>query len=138
MFPWKTVGMPVLTEVLFTCVLRLMDGRLPQNKRFKTGPDDIRYTLAFFSTFEELKLPIKGPMEDAGVVKLYEPSPTPCLYLADVQNMVGTVPLMSLFLAGNSAPTILHMFSKCKDSGFQYSCADAAAVDGRGQQCLRG
>ena len=36
----------------------------------KTGPDDLRYDLVFFSTFEELKLPITGPMEDAGVVKL--------------------------------------------------------------------
>ncbi len=27
-------------------------------------------------------VPIKGPMKDAGVVKLYEPSPIPCLYVA--------------------------------------------------------
>ncbi len=33
-------------------------------------------------------------MEDAGVVKLYEPSPTPCLHVAPAQNMVGRVPLM--------------------------------------------
>ena len=81
--------------------------------------------------FEELKLPIKGPMEDAGGIKLYEPSPTHCLYVADVQNMVGRVPLMPLFLAGNSTPTIPHILSKRKDSGFQYGCADAAATDGR-------
>jgi hypothetical protein len=37
---------------------------------------------------------IKGSMQDAGVVKLYEPSPTPCLYVADVQNMVARVPLI--------------------------------------------
>jgi hypothetical protein len=76
-------------------------------------------------------LPIKGPMEDAGVIKLYEPSPAHCLYVADVQNMVGRVPLMPLFLAGNSTPTMPHIFSKHKDSGFQYGCADAAATDGR-------
>jgi hypothetical protein len=73
-------------------------------------------------------------MEDAGVIKLYEPFPTPCLRVnvADVQNMVGRVPpsLIPLFLAGNSTPTIPHMFSKRKDSGFQYGCADAAATDG--------
>jgi hypothetical protein len=42
--------------------------------------------------------------------------------------------LMTLFLAGNSTPTIPHMFSKRKDSGFPtfpYGCADAAAADGR-------
>jgi hypothetical protein len=70
-------------------------------------------------------------MEDAGVIKLHEPSPTPCLYVADVQNMVGRVPLMPLFLAGNATPTISHIFSKRKDSGFQYGCANAGATDGR-------
>ena len=118
-------------QLFFTCVLRPKDGRLPKNRTYKTGPDDIIYTLVFFSTFEELKLPIKGPMEDAGVIKLYEPSPTPCLYVANVQNMVGRVPLMPLFLAGNSTPTMPHIFSKRKDSGFPYGCADAAATDGR-------
>ncbi len=41
--------------------------------------DDLSYYLVFFNTFEELTLPITGPMEDAGEIKLYEPSPTPCL-----------------------------------------------------------
>jgi hypothetical protein len=89
------------------------------------------YYLVFFSTFEELTLPIKGPMEDAGVIKLYEPSPTPCLCVAMAENMVGRVPLIPLFLAGNSTPTIPHMFSKRKDSGFPHGCADSAAADER-------
>ena len=70
-------------------------------------------------------------MEDAEVVKLYKPSPTPCLYVAPVQNMVGRVPLIPLFLDGNSTPTIPHMFAKRKDACFPFGCADAAAVDGR-------
>ena len=70
-------------------------------------------------------------MEDAGVAKLYKSSPTPCLYVAPVQNMVGRVPLIPLFLAGNSTPTIPHMFAKRKDACFPFGCADAAAVDGR-------
>ena len=70
-------------------------------------------------------------MEDAGVVKLYEPSPTPCLYVAKAENMVGRVPLMTLFLAGNTTPTIPHLYSKRKDSGFPMGCADTASVDGR-------
>jgi hypothetical protein len=49
---------------------------LPKNCYHKTGPDDIKNNLVFFSTFEELVMPIKGPMEDAEVIKLYEPSPT--------------------------------------------------------------
>ena len=89
------------------------------------------YYLVFFNTFEELTLPIKGPMEDAGVIKLYEPSPTQCLYVAPAENMVCRVPLIPLFLAVSSTPTIPHMFSKRKDSGFPFGCADAAAADGR-------
>jgi hypothetical protein len=76
-------------------------------------------------------LPIKGPMEDAGVIKLYEPSPPPCRYVAMAETMVGRVPLIPLFLAGNSTPTIPHMFSKRKDSGFPHGCADPATADGR-------
>ena len=64
-------------------------------------------------------------------VKLYEPSPTPCLYVAPAENMMGRVPLIPLFLAGNSTPTIPHMFSKNKAAGFPSGCADAAALDGR-------
>ena len=46
--------------------------KLPKNGLFKICPDDLLYHLVFFNTFEELQLPIKGPMEDAGVIKLYE------------------------------------------------------------------
>jgi hypothetical protein len=70
-------------------------------------------------------------MEEAGVIKLYEPSPTPCLYVAPTENMVGRVPLIQLFLAGNSTPTIPHMYSKHKNAGFPMGCANAAAADGK-------
>ncbi len=76
-------------------------------------------------------MPITGPIEDSGVVKLYEPSPTPCLYVAPVENMVGRVPLMPLFLAGNATHTIPHLYSKHKESGFPLGCTDTAAADGR-------
>jgi hypothetical protein len=33
-------------------------------------PDDLLHELVFFNTFEELHLPIKGPMEGSGLVKL--------------------------------------------------------------------
>ncbi len=64
-------------QLFFTCVLRPKDGRLPKNRTYTTGPADMIYTLVFFSTFEELILPINGPMQDAGVIKLYEPSQAP-------------------------------------------------------------
>ena len=121
----------VRPQLFFSCHLRPKGGRLPKNASHKIGPDDLRYDLVFFSTFEELVLPIKGPMEDAGVVKLYEPSPTPCLYVAPAENMVGRIPLMPCFLDGNATPTIPHKYSKNKQSCFPAGCADSAAEDGR-------
>jgi hypothetical protein len=74
----------------------------------------------------------------AGVVKLYEFPPPHCLYVAPAESMVGTmfllIPLflagIPLFLAGNTTPTIPHVYNKRKDSGFPMGCADAAALDG--------
>jgi hypothetical protein len=103
---------------------------LPKNPLYMTGQDDLLFNLVFFSTFEELNLPIKGPMEDAGVVKLYEPSPTTCIYVAPAENMVARVPLIHLLLAGNTTATIPRVYSKRKDSGFPMGCADEAALDG--------
>ncbi len=40
--------------------------------------------------------------------------------------MVGRVLLIPLFLADNSTPTIPHKFSKGKDSGFPFGCANVA------------
>ena len=125
-------------QLFYKFYLRPKHGRLPRNGTYKAGPgiymyilvytsmyvfnhfltDDLLRELVFFNTFEELNLPIKGPMEDAGVVKLYEPSPTPCLYVAPAENMVGRVPLMPLFLAGNATPTIPRMHSKRQ--GFRF------------------
>ena len=64
------------------------------------------------------------------MTKLYEPCPTPCLYVAPAANMVGRVPLIPLFLSGNSTPTIPHKYSKHKSSGFPAGSCDTAAADG--------
>jgi hypothetical protein len=70
-------------------------------------------------------------LEDAGVVKLYEPSPTQCLYVAHARNMVGRILLMPCFLDGNATPSIPHTYSKNKNSCFPAGCADIAAEGGR-------
>ncbi len=95
------------------------------------GPDDIGFHLVFFSAFEELNLPISWPMESAGVTKLYEPFPTLCLYATPAACMVGRVPMIPLFLAGNSTPIIPHKYSQHKRSGFPVGSCDTAAADGR-------
>ena len=91
-----------LPQLFFTCHLCPAGARPPKNSSYKIGPDDLLFQLVFFSTFEELHLPIHGPMEDAEVLKLYDLSPIPCLYVAPVANVLGRVPLIPLFLAGNS------------------------------------
>ena len=53
-------------QLFFTCILRPKNGRVPKNPTYRTGPDDVFHHLVFLSTFEELKLPISGPMERAG------------------------------------------------------------------------
>ena len=153
MLTWMTVGMrvpssfssaicvqrmeeslrtaPTKLVQVYTCIYMYICVYLGISVFNNCLPDDLLRELVFFNTFEELKLPIKGPMEDAEVIKLYEPSPTPCLYVAPAENMVGRVPLMPLFLAGNATPTIPHLFSKRKDSGFPMGCADTASVEGR-------
>jgi hypothetical protein len=88
-------------QLFFKCCLRPKHGREPKNSNYKAGPgiywyihvyhsmyvfnhfipDDLLHELVFLNT-EELHLPIKGPMEDSGVVKLYELSPSSYLYVA--------------------------------------------------------
>jgi hypothetical protein len=70
---------------VFKCLLRPKHGRQPKNRNYKACPDELLYHLVFFNTFEELNLPIKGPMEEAGVIKLYKPSPTLCLFVAPTE-----------------------------------------------------
>jgi hypothetical protein len=53
------------------------------------------------------------------------------VYFTLIYNVVGRVPLIPLFMAGNSTPTIPHKFSKHKSSGFSMGSADSAAADGR-------
>ncbi len=72
--------------------------------------------------------PADVPFEDCWYAR-----PIPCLYVAPVSNMLGRVPLIPLFLAGNSTPTIPHKFSKHKGSAFPMGSADTAnaSADGR-------
>ncbi len=58
MFPLKTVGY-ACPQLFFQCHLRPTGGRQPKNLSYKIGPDDdLMFNLVFFSTFEELNLPI--------------------------------------------------------------------------------
>ncbi len=56
MLPWNFEDCwAARPQLFFSCVQRRpQDGRMPTNGCHKTGPDDIKYDLVFFSTFEEL------------------------------------------------------------------------------------
>ncbi len=101
MFHWSTVGMPVTSFSWRVFCDQRMEDCL---KTEPTKPALMTEYTPWFSSVPLMssnwwaQMPIKGPMEDAGVIKLYEPSPTPCLYVADIQNMVGRGPLIPLFL----------------------------------------
>ena len=62
-------------QLFFSCWFRPVDGRPPSQGNYTRGPDDFEMHLVFFSTFEELKLTARSPMDDA-TTKLYEPSPS--------------------------------------------------------------
>ncbi len=111
-----------LPQLFFSCHLHQKGRRMPKEAKHKICPDNSRFNLVFFRTFKELMLPIKGPMEDAGVVKLYEPSQTQCLYVAHAQNMVCRTPLMPCSLDGNMTLTIPHKYSKNTNLCFPEGC----------------
>ena len=61
------------------------------------------------------------------VQKYYEPTPTPTLYVGQVSDVLGRVPLMPLFLDCNTTPTIPYALHKHQ----RYFRADAAQESGR-------
>ena len=97
MSPWKTVGFR--PQLFFKCCLRPKDGRVPKLSTYKAGPgiykyipvypstyvfnhyftpDDLLCELVFFNTFEELNLPITGPMRTRGLSScMNHPHPNP-------------------------------------------------------------
>ena len=122
MFPSTSVGWSGLSQLFFCCHLLPRGAQLLRRADYTYGPDDIQVQLVFYSTFEPMVLPGGGPMEAMGVQKLYEPSPTPFLYVGLVADVLGRVPLMQLFLLGNSTPTIPHQLRSSSASNRIFCC----------------
>lgn len=69
--------------------------------------------LVFFSTFEPINPTPRAVMQTQRVPMFYDSassSSEPCLYLCPAENVLGRVPLMPCFIAGNSAHTLPHGF----------------------------
>ena len=50
-------------QLFFSCWFRPIDGRLPSQCNYMRGPDDFEMHLVFFSTFEELLLPVNQDVQ---------------------------------------------------------------------------
>ena len=118
-------------QLFFTCHVRPKHGRQPTRTNYIHCPDDILLELLFFSTFESLDLHMDCPMERAGVQKLYEPTPTPILFVAPCQNVRGRVPLFPLFLNGNVTPTIPFLYRQHQRTKFPHGITDSSNATGR-------
>ena len=128
MFPSTSVGWSGLSCFsLAICRVLPRGARLPRRANYTYCPDDIPVKLVIYSTFEPMILPGGGPMEAMGVQKLYEPSPTPILYVGLAADAgARRVPLMPLFLLGSSTPTIPHQLLQHRGVRFPHGLAGAA------------
>ena len=71
----------------------------------------LEVTLAFFSTFEPVDLTPDSIMQQEGVPMLFDSASCaalPSLYLCHAKNVLGRVPMIPSFVAGNAHPTIPH------------------------------
>jgi hypothetical protein len=67
--------------------------------------------LVFFSTFKPNSLPIDSTMKREGLPMFYDSAGStnlPSLYLCRAENVLGHVPMMQGFVAGNSLLTLPH------------------------------
>ena len=103
---------------------------MPRRANSTYGADDIQV----HSTFEPMVLPGGGPMEAMGVQKLFDPSPTPILYVGLAAYVLGRVPLMPLLLLDNFTPTIPHQLRQHRSARFSHGLAGRA---GREATCTR-
>ena len=118
----------VRPQLFFECSFRPRGASA--SLRSTRGPDDITCSLVFFNIFDDLLLRTKGVMEDSGVRRLYEPYPTPSLYVGLVTDILGRAPLMPCFMAGNSTPTIPSCFARHKQSALPFGLADTDGSSG--------
>jgi hypothetical protein len=119
-------------QLFFHCTVA-PTGRAQWLPRAVTGRHR-QLALVFFSTFEPIKLPIDSVMKLEGVPMFYDSASStnlPSLYLcrAASENVLGRVPMMPCFVAGNSTPTLPHQF------GDRYGAvADTSAGRGNGSR----
>ncbi len=78
-------------QLFFHCTLRPIGARVGVCNRCD---EDIPLDLVFFSPFEELRLRTARIMESREIHRVYKPSPVPTLYVGQVEDLLGRVPLI--------------------------------------------
>jgi hypothetical protein len=97
----------------------------------------IEVSLAFFSTFEPVNLTPDSVMQREGVPMFYDSassSTLPCLYICPVRNVLGRVPMIPCFVAGNTQPTIPHGFARSGRATLGAGAADTRSDSGNGSR----
>ena len=94
----------------------------------------LEVSLAFFSSFEPVDLTPGSIMQRRNVPMLYDSASCaaiPSLYLCHVKNILGRVPMIPCFLAGNTHPTIPHSLRALAPPG---AAADSRPDNGKGSR----
>ena len=86
----------------------------------------VQYLSLFCRTLWSLFLRIGVPLN------LYEPSPTPILFVARCQHVLGRVPLFPLFLDGNATPTIPYKYRQHQRAEFPRGSTDPSNAGRKG------
>ena len=95
-------------QLLFRCTLCHTDAGAARDVE-----RHLEVSLAFFNTFEPVELTPNSVMQRQGVPMLYDSASCaalPSLYLCHAKNVLGRVPMIPSFVAGNAHPTIPHSF----------------------------
>ena len=93
-------------QLLFRCTLCHTDAARDVERHLEVS-------LAFFNTFEPVELTPNSVMQRQSVPMLYDSASCaalPSLYLCHAKNVLGRVPMIPSFVAGNAHPTIPHSF----------------------------
>ena len=117
-------------QLLFRCTL-CPTGALHDIRRHT------EVSLAFFSTFEPVDLTPNSVMQQEGVPIFYDSascSALPCLYICPVKNVLGRVPMIPCFVAGNTQPTIPHGFARGGRAALGAGAADTRPDSGNGSR----
>ena len=91
-------------------------------------PMFIQYLSLYCRTLWSLFLHIPLPSIS---LYLYEQSPTPILFVAPCQHVLGRVPLFPLFLDGNATPTIPYKYRQLQRAKFPHGSTDSSNAAGR-------